>query len=97
MDAEPQKNSYKLLWIAGASIVVLAIIIGIVFAFVPQEKKNSTTSSTTSQKTTATVATKSDVQAKIDKLGENIKQATADQAAAKSALSDSKKQVKVGN
>lgn len=96
MDAEPQKNSYKLIWIAGASVVVLAIVVGIVIAVVPQSNKK-TTADTPAKTTVTTVATKSDVQAKIDKIDASIKQAKADQAAAVAALGDDKKQIKVGN
>ena len=96
MDAEPQKSSYKLIWIAGASVVVLAIVVGVVIALVPQSNKK-TTENTTQTATATTIATKSDIQSKMDKVDASLKQAKTDQAAAVTALNDSKKQVKVGN
>lgn len=96
MDVEPQKNSYKLIWIAGASVVALAIVVGVVIALVPQSNKKTT--ETKAQTATATtVDTKSDIQSKMDKVDASIKQAKTDQAAAVTAVNDSKKQVKVGN
>lgn len=96
MDAEPQKNSYKLIWIAGASVVALAIVVGIVFALVPQSNKK-TADTKTQTATATTIDTKSDIQSKMDKVDASLKQAKTDQAAAVTALNDSKKQVKVGN
>lgn len=96
MDAEPQKNSYKLIWIAGASVVALAIVVGIVIALVPQSSKK-TAEDTKQTATATTIDTKSDIKSKMDKVDASIKQAKTDQAAAVAALNDSKKQVKVGN
>lgn len=95
MDAQPQKQSYKLIWIAGASFVVLAIIIGLVVAFIPQSNNEDQATNKAETAKPTELATKSQVEEKLDKLDADIKQAAKDQAAAKAALE--KKQVKVGN
>ena len=98
---QSQKKSYKLIWIAGASVIVFLLILGGTFYLVAQSSSNDkqTTSSTATQTTssTKTVPTKADVQKNIDNLDSNMKQAASDQTALDAALNDGKKQIKVGS
>jgi hypothetical protein len=96
MDDQPQKKSYKLVWIAGASLAVFLVILGGTFYLVSQTTKNDKTASTTT-KTTSTstkLATKADVQKGLDNIKASLAKATTDRAAVKVAIDS--KPVKVG-
>ncbi|MDB5184030.1 MAG: hypothetical protein JWO07_711 [Candidatus Saccharibacteria bacterium] len=96
MDDQPQKKSYKLVWIAGASFAVFVVILGTTFMLVSQSTKNDKTASkTTAASSSAKVASKEDVKNSLDKLSASLKQAATAQTAAKAALAS--KPVKVGN
>lgn len=98
MNEQPQKKSYKLAWIAGASLVVLFVIVGVAFAIISRSNDTGkTATSTTTATASSTVATKEGVKKKLDNLNTSIKQAATDQASAKAALGDNKNQIKVGN
>lgn len=94
-EEQPQKKSYKLIWIAGASVATLVVIIAVVFALVSQSDTGDKPKAAVTG-TVGTIATKDDVTKKLDTLGTSVKQAAKDQAAAKAALNASKTQTKVG-
>ena len=91
MDVQPQKKSYKLIWIAGTSLVVLVLIVGVTIALVAQNqpKKAATTKTTP----VAKVATKEQVKDDIAKLQENLKKSADYTAAAKAAIAATPKKV----
>jgi sensor histidine kinase regulating citrate/malate metabolism len=99
MDDQPQKKSYKLVWIAGVSLSAFVVILGATFYLVAQSPNSSKDKTSTAAVVTATktVATKDEVKKSLDNVTSTLKQAAADQAAAKSALGDSKNQEKVGS
>lgn len=99
MDDQPQKKSYKLVWIAGASLATFVIILGATFALVSQtaKKEDAKTATTTTTSSDQTVASKDEVKKSLENVSSTLKQAATDQAAAKAALGDSKNQVKVGS
>jgi len=92
-----QKPSRRLIW-AGIVGVVLFIIIIVttIFMLVSSTTKPETTTSTSTQ-TEATVASKDKVKQNLATLDADVKQAAADQAAAKAALKSNEKQIKVSN
>lgn len=88
----PQKKSYKMRWIAGASIVVLLAILGGTFFLVSQTAKNNSNQASSS-KTSKKVATKQDLQNDVTKLAADMKKATSDQTALETAIKNPPKKV----
>jgi cytoskeletal protein RodZ len=98
MEDQPQKKSYRLAWIAAASLGVFMVVLGGAIYLVIQtspKKEVATQSPTTS--TDSSVATKEEVKKHVDDATASLKQAAADQAAVKAAIGDNKNQIKVGN
>jgi len=91
---QPQKKSYKMLWIAGASVVVFLAILGGTFYLVSQSAQNNKqTSGSPSPSATKKVATKQELKNNLDKLATQMKKATADRTALETALKTTPKKV----
>ncbi len=98
MEQQSEKKSYRLVWIAVASLIVFFVVFGIALLLVAQSNKGQQATSTNNKETSASqVATKDDMTKNIDTLSGSLKQAASDQAAAKAALADNKNQIKVGS
>lgn len=93
-----EKKSYKLIWIAGASVAVFVVVLGatLVAVFQTSPKQEEALSSTPPTKQEK-IATKEDVKSSMSKLEERLKQAAAARASVKASLDDSKNQIKVGS
>lgn len=93
-DQQPQKKSYKMLWIAGASVVVFLAILGGTFYLVSQSAKNNKQASTSpSPSASKKVATKAELKSNLDKLATQMKKASSDQTALAAALKTPPKKV----
>jgi hypothetical protein len=92
-----QKPSRRLIWVGiGGAVLVIVVIVTIIFAVVGSfTKKEAVT--TTPSATEETVATKDEAKQNLATLDASVKQAAADQTAAKAALKANEKQIKVGN
>lgn len=91
---QPQKKSYKMLWIAGVSVVVFLAILGGTIYLVAQSSKNNKQASTSpSPKVSNKVATKAELKNNIDKLATQMKKANTDQASLATALKTPPKKV----
>ena len=89
-----QKSSHKMLFI-GIAVIVIAIAAATAVILLQPHKKEVAKTTTTKQSTK--IATKSDVQQALANVNTTIKQAAADQATAKAAITSGTNQVKVGN
>jgi len=96
---QDQQKSYRLVWLVAASVAVLAVIIGIVVFIVlgAGTKKESDSVATSAPSASPSIATKAQIEQNLKDIDASIKQAATDQAAAKAALKDGDKQIKVGN
>lgn len=91
---QPQKKSYKMLWIAGVSVVVFLAILGGTFYLVAQSSKNNKQATASpSPNASKKVATKQDLQNDKTKLADRMKKAASDQAAFEAALKATPKKV----
>ena len=99
MEDQPEKKSYRLAWIAAASLAVFVVVLGGAIYLVMQTspKQQAVTTSKPSSTTNSAVATKEEVKQHIDDATETLKRSAADQAALKAAVGDNKNQIKVGN
>jgi flagellar basal body-associated protein FliL len=98
MEDQPEKKSYRMVWIAAASLGVFMVVLGGAIYLVMQtspKKEVATQSPATS--TDSAIASKEQVKKDIDDATARLKQAAADQAAVKAAIGDNKNQIKVGN
>lgn len=90
-------SSRRLLLVGLGAVVLLIIAVAVVaFALFGTTKHENNATTTTGSKG-STVATKDQVKQNLSDVNDSIKQAAADQAAAKAALQDSSNQVKVGS
>lgn len=100
MDIQPEKKSMRIVWIVAGALIALVVVVGAVLYFMlgaGTKPETAQTSPSPSASPEATVATKEQVKQNLSDLDTSIKQAVADQAAAKAAIKDSSKQVKVGD
>jgi Sec-independent protein translocase protein TatA len=87
---------HRLLFVGlGAVVALIAVIALIAFLLFGLAKREDTSGSAT--QTAKTFATKQQVSSSISDVDMSLKQAQADQAAAKSALNEDKNRLKVGN
>lgn len=104
MDQEPSQISnqdasrqHRPALIAAAAVVVfIVLVVGVVFAFNKGDQK-PVVKDDKSTGAVAAIASGSDVQDNLDKASSALKQAKADQSAARAAIANSNSQVKVGN
>jgi hypothetical protein len=96
MEQTPQASRRTLLIGLGAAVGLIVVIALVTYAIFGTSKRDNATSGT-GNSSEDQVATKEEVKAKITDLGTSIKQAAEDQSAAKAALKDDEKRVKVGN
>jgi septal ring-binding cell division protein DamX len=92
----PQK-SRRLLWFGvGAVVLLIVVIVGLSLLMASTTQKEATANESSSPAATP-VVTKDEVTQNLSTLDASIKQAQAEQDAAKAALKDSQTQVKIGN
>ena len=97
MDYFTEKRSKKPLFIiAGAIVALLVVGIAVAMALGGDSEMPSTTTST-QETTESDVATNEQVQQGFKDIETSTKQSAEDQASAKDALTDDKKQIKVGS
>lgn len=89
-------KSRHLLWI-GLAVVLTLLIAAVVVYFIVGNAKQEVATVAPSPSPEVTVATSDEVRQNLEALDATIKQATADQATAKTALKDGTNQVKIGN
>lgn len=95
---EPKK-SRRALWIILAVFVVILLAAGAAYALIAMNNKPKTqeTASSPSPKPQVTLATKEQVSENLSSLSDSVKQMSADQAAAKAAMTDAKNQIKAND
>jgi type II secretory pathway component PulM len=92
---QSQPSSRRLLLLGLAAVVGLILVIAVVaFVLFGSTKKEDNANNANSGKQ---VATQEEVQQDLKELNASIQQAVKDHAAAKAAIKDSEKQVKVAN
>ncbi|MDB5176521.1 MAG: hypothetical protein JWN75_189 [Candidatus Saccharibacteria bacterium] len=91
-----QKPSRRLLWVGIAGVVLLIIVI-ITVAFILVGSTTKPAAVSTVAPSEETVASRDKVKQNIATLDASVKQAAADQAAAKAALKANEKQIKIGS
>lgn len=96
MEQQTEKKSSRTVWIVVGAVVVFCIVLGVAIYLIVQSNTKKTSDSTTAA-TSVHVSTKSEVQQNLSNLNNSVKQAKADQSAAKTVLENSKTQVKIGN
>lgn len=98
MENTATKSNRKLLTVLAIVVVLVVVAAVAVYALLGSSGSKSKTASTASTgQPFPRVATKDQVKQNLTDLNDSLKQATTDQAAAKTALQESQTQVKVGN
>lgn len=92
-----QRSSRRTLLIGLGAAVGLIMLIALVAFVVFNSTRRDDSPSTTKDATSSQVATKDELNDNLDELNDKIKETKTNQDAARAALNDGEKQVKVGN